>query len=68
MAINPVNSGNGYVSLVQPQPQSHAERVMEQENDGDRDDGSKAAPVSAPPQPTVNTNGQKIGTIINVKA
>lgn len=67
MAINSINSGGNYVSQVQPQPQSHAERVSEKENDGDRDDGGMAA-VNATPQPTVNTSGQTVGSILNVKA
>lgn len=68
MAVNSVNSGSNYVSLVQPQPQSYAERIAEKENDGDRDDGSKASAAPAQPQPTVNTSGQTVGSIISVKA
>lgn len=68
MAVNPVNSGNNYVSVVQPQPQSHSERVAERENDADRDDGSKVATVNDQAKPTVNTNGQTIGLVINIKA
>jgi hypothetical protein len=68
MTVNPVNSGSNYVSQVQPQPQSQVERLAEQENDKDRDDAKKAAAVSVPIQPTVNTNGQKVGSVINVKA
>jgi hypothetical protein len=67
MAVNSVTSSN-YVSQVQPQPQPNAERVGEKENDGDRDDGSKAAAVQNAPKPTVNTQGQTIGSVINVKA
>lgn len=67
MAISSINSGSNYVSQVQPQPQSHAERVAEQENDRDRDDGSMAA-KSATPQPTVNTRGQTVGSVISIKA
>lgn len=68
MAINSINSGSNYVSQVQPQPQSHAERIAEKENDGDRDDGGMASAVSATPQPAVNTSGQTVGSILNVKA
>jgi hypothetical protein len=62
--VNPVNSGSNYVSKVQPQPQPAAERIAEKE---------KAKPTAIPAtnvpvQPTVNTNGQKVGAIINVKA
>jgi hypothetical protein len=62
-----VTSSN-YVSPVQPQPQSNAERVAEKENDKDRDDSSKAAAVNSTPQPTVNTSGQTVGSIISVTA
>jgi hypothetical protein len=69
MAVNPVNSGSNYVSQVQPQPQSQAERAAEVQKDKDRDDAKKAtATTSVPVQPTVNTNGQKVGSVINVKA
>ncbi|BBI99593.1 hypothetical protein FGKAn22_12860 [Ferrigenium kumadai] len=68
MAISSVNSGSNYVSQVQPQPQTHAERVAEKENDGDRDDGGMAAAMNAPSQPTVNTSGQTVGSVISVKA
>jgi hypothetical protein len=69
MAINSVNSGSNYVSQVQPQPQSHAERVVEKKNDANRDDSSKVAAVNAESQKhTVNTSGQTVGAIISVKA
>ncbi len=69
MAINAVTSGSNYVSQVQPQPQTHAERVNEKKQDGDRDDGgSAAATANAVLKPTVNTSGQTVGSIINVKA
>jgi len=68
MAIDPVNSGSNYVSQVQPQPQTHSERVAEQENDKDRDDASKAAAAQSISKPTVNTQGQTVGSVINVKA
>lgn len=61
MTVNPVNSGSNYVSQVQPQPQSQADRLAEEEAK------KKAAAASVPVQPSVNTSGQK-GSIINVKA
>jgi len=66
MSINSVNSTSNYVSQVQPQPQSYAERVAEKGIS--HDDSSKVAAVSDIPQSTVNTSGQKVGTTINVKA
>jgi hypothetical protein len=70
MVVSPANanSGSNYVSQVQPQPQTQAERATEVENDKDSDDARKAAAVNPQPQPTVNTSGQTVGTIINVKA
>ena len=62
------NSGSNYVSQVQPQPQSQVERAAEKENDKDSDDAKKAAAVSSPVQPTVNTSGQQVGALISVKA
>jgi hypothetical protein len=67
MTVNPVNSGSNYVSQVQPQPQTPVERVAEQENEKKSDEAKKAAAESVPVQPTVNTNGQKVGAVINVK-
>lgn len=64
MTINPVNSGNNYVSQVQPQPQSQAERAAEKANE----DAKRAAAKNVPVQPAVNTSGQKVGSVINVKA
>lgn len=69
MAVNPVNSGSNYVSQVQPKPQSYAERTVEKDGDKAREEASKAAAArtTAPP-PTVNTSGQTVGAILNVKA
>ncbi|MDO8988909.1 MAG: hypothetical protein Q7U91_04680 [Sideroxyarcus sp.] len=68
MTVNPVNSGTNYVSQVQPQPQTQAERVAEQEKLRNREDINKPEAVNVPPQPTVNTSGQKVGAVINVQA
>ena len=74
MSVNTVNTGSNYVSQVQPQPQTFAERTTEQRSDKERADAAKAAAASAQAkpqtqsQPTVNTNGQTVGTVINVKA
>lgn len=70
MDINSVTSGRNYVSQTQPQPQTHTEqRVVEKQRDNDKDDAIKAAVVADnQPKPTVNTSGQTIGSIINVKA
>ncbi|MBU1425756.1 MAG: hypothetical protein KKH12_01205 [Gammaproteobacteria bacterium] len=68
MDVNSLNSGNNYVSQVQPQPQTPVERAAEEKKDKDRDEANKAAAVNAPVQPTVNTSGQKVGAVINVQA
>lgn len=74
MVVNPASTsaGNNYVSQVQPQPQTQTERATEAENDKDSDDAKKAAAANVaanqPPKPTVNTSGQTVGAIINVKA
>ena len=69
MAVNPMSSGSNYVSQVQPQPQTQVERVAEKKHDKDADDVRKAAAAtSVPIQTTANTNGQKVGSVINVKA
>ena len=64
--VNPVNSGSNYVSMVQPQPQPAAERIAEKEKEKEKP--NNVAATNVPAQPTVNTNGQKVGAIINVKA
>lgn len=67
MAINPVDSSSNYVSQVQPQPQSREEREVVKE----QDNAAKAVAVAQTaqePKPTVNTQGQTVGSVINVQA
>lgn len=65
MAINPLDSSSNYVSQVQPQPLTRDER----ESMKDKDDAAKAvAAAQAAPKPTVNTQGQTVGSILNVQA
>ncbi len=74
MAVNPVSSGSNYVSQVQPQPQTYAERTAEkqqvesQNTAAAQQSATEAATRPTAPPPTVNTSGQEVGTIINVKA
>ncbi len=69
MAVAGVNSGNNYVSQVQPQPQTYVERAKEKPNDNERDNVAKVvAAQQEAPKPTVNTQGQTVGSVINVKA
>jgi hypothetical protein len=51
-----------------PPVKAAVERTGERENDRDRDDKVGSAPVSATAKPTVNTNGQLVGSKISVKA
>jgi hypothetical protein len=68
MAISPVspNVSSQVANVRQSVPPASAEVRGEKENDGDRDDGG-AAPVNVI-KPTVNNNGQSIGTTISVTA
>lgn len=69
MAVNQVNTASNYVSQVQPQPQSPADRMAaEKESERTREEAAKAATVQAEPKQTVNTQGQTVGSVINVKA
>lgn len=69
MAINQVNSASNYVSQVQPQPQSATDRAAaEKEAQRVRDEAAKAAPAQPEPKQTVNSQGQTVGSVINVKA
>lgn len=67
MAVNGINQGNPYVSQVQPQPQTHAERVNENEKVLKEVSGAVPA-LQAEAKPTVNTQGQKVGSIISTQA
>ncbi|MBU0688101.1 MAG: hypothetical protein KJ850_11190 [Gammaproteobacteria bacterium] len=66
MAINPVDSSSNYVSQVQPQPQSREEREVVKEQDIAAK--AVAAQATQEPKPTVNTQGQTVGSVINVQA
>jgi hypothetical protein len=62
MAINSVSSG--YSSVAAIQATQNQPQISEREGDGDRDDS--AAAISQ--NPTVNTSGQVVGSLINVQA
>jgi hypothetical protein len=68
MSVSSINSGSSTISQVQPKPQAQSQVVGDGKNDGDSDDGSKAAGLTSSAKPTVNTNGQTIGSTISVKA
>ncbi|MDD4912330.1 MAG: hypothetical protein PHP57_08560 [Sideroxydans sp.] len=69
MSVSGISSGSNYVSQAQPQPQTQAEKVSEKEGDRDRDDAAKAvAAQQAAAKPTVNTQGQTVGSVISVVA
>lgn len=68
MAINPVDSSSNYVSQVQPQPQPRDEREALKVRDDAAAKAAAAAQVAETPKPTVNTQGQTVGSVINVQA
>jgi len=70
MAVNPTNLASNYVSQAQPQPQSHAERVVEKEKlqSVQQQQKPETAPAEAALKPTVNTEGQSVGNVINERA
>lgn len=59
--------GNFSTQAFQRTPEAAEVQKSGRDNDGDSDDGG-ASTVKSAPAPTVNTNGQKIGQIINVSA
>ncbi len=69
MAINPVDSSSNYVSQVQPQPQTRDEReVAKDQDNGVKAAAAQAAQAAQAQKPTVNTQGQTVGSVINVQA
>ena len=68
MSVNFVNASNAYVSQVQPQPQTHAERVLEKENVKVMEVANKEHAIKVAQHSTVNTQGQSVGSLLNVKA
>lgn len=68
MAINAVSSSTAAAQLLRTQPEANEVHRAGQDtsNDGDSDDQG-ATQVSAP-KPTVNTQGQTIGSVINTTA
>lgn len=71
MPVSPANLASNYVSQVQPQPQPQSERVAEQaraEAAKKQQEQPKPAPAEAALKPTVNTQGQAVGNVINEKA
>lgn len=68
MTVSSVSSSNAYVPAVRPQAEAgEVQRAgRDAKNDGDADDG-RAVSAQAP-APTVNLEGQKVGSRINVMA
>ncbi len=72
MVINPVSTSSATVTATQAlRPQQEVAEVRQApsqtNNDTDTDNAVQAAQAS-PPKPTVNTNGQTVGTLVNVTA
>ncbi len=65
-----ISSGSAHLKNVNAvQPQNPPVRAKEVENDKDKDDSAaKAAVAPSAPRPTVNTNGQVVGSLINALA
>jgi hypothetical protein len=63
MAVNSVSSGSYNSPSVQPQAKQPQEKKVEAK----REDTHKS-PAPERSGPTVNTSGQKVGTIVNTKA
>jgi hypothetical protein len=66
MSVSSVSSNTNAATAVQPQRQP--ERANEVENDGDKDDNASKAIAQTAPRPTVNTNGETVGSIVNTQA
>ena len=68
MSVSSVaSSSNAYLSALQKQSNTTAvqQPAREPENDGDKDDGASAVKA---PTPSVNLNGQSVGSTINITA
>ena len=66
MTVNAVSSTNTEaIAAAQQQKSAQAAQSKQPENDSNKDDGAKAV---KPPSPTVNTQGQTIGTTVNTTA
>lgn len=68
MAIGSVSSSTAAAQLVRAQPEANEvhKAGRDTSNDGDSDD--KAVSQASPPKPTVNTQGQTVGSTINTTA
>jgi len=67
MAIHSVNGGGTSALANMVAHQKAASTQVASSNDGDADDGSKAAATKAA-SPTVNLQGQELGKIVNTTA
>ncbi len=68
MTISSVSSGGMAAQLLQAQSETSETHKAGRDarNDGDSDD--KAVSAAVTPRPTVNTQGQTIGSIVNTTA
>jgi hypothetical protein len=66
MSVGAVSTSNSAAIYAAQQQKSTQEvQTSEREHDGDKDDGATAVKQ---PSPTVNTQGQQVGTTINTTA
>ena len=68
MAIGSISPSAAAAQLQRAQSESNEvhQAGRDTSNDGDSDD--KSVSQASPPKPTVNTQGQTIGTVVNTKA
>lgn len=60
-------SSNTFAAAARPETLEPPGRDTKKDNDKD-DTGAVTAAASSAPKPTVNTQGQTIGTVLNTKA
>jgi hypothetical protein len=70
MTVSAIGSSNpaSQAQTAQRVPEAAEVRSAGGDNDGDSDDRGGAQAVQAAPAPSVNSNGQKIGQVINAVA
>lgn len=71
MAITPVSASNGTVTATQalrPQQEAYGVQRTAREAKSYENANETVAPQAPVLKPTVNTNGQTVGTIVNITA
>ncbi len=72
MAITPVSASNSAVTATQalrpPQDADRAQRANSAASERDNGNANTVQQQPPPPKPTINSNGQTVGTLVNVTA